>query len=179
MIRLFVGIELPPLIRQQLHFLSGGIPEARWTDESNYHLTLAFIGVVDEPVAGDIDEALGHVRDHAFDLRLSGVGQFDRGGHTTIVWAGIDPNPALGHLSDKVKTALTRSGVEVDTRKYSPHITLARIGHAARQEKIFHYLADHGLFAAGPFRVDHFCLFESMRGHGAPVYRPITRYRLL
>jgi 2'-5' RNA ligase len=179
MIRLFVGIELPQTIKQQLHLLSGGIQDARWTDEANYHITLAFIGNVDEPIAADIDETLETIPHKSFDLQVKGLGQFDRGGHTIIVWAGIDSNPDLAHLSDKVKTALSRKGIDIDRRKYAPHITLARIGHGAKQERIFRYLGDHGLFSAGPFPVDHFCLFESLRGNGAPVYRPIRRYRLL
>ena len=158
--------------------MSGGIPEARWTIEANYHLTLAFIGEVDEPVAGEIDAALETINHSAFDLRLKGVGQFDRGGHTIIVWAGIAPNPDLTHLSDKVKTALTRHGITVDRRKYAPHITLARIGKHATQDRVFNYLADHSLFSLPALPVTDFCLFESMRGHGAPVYRPVKRYPL-
>ena len=107
MIRLFVGLELPPVVRPALSFMQGGIPGARWTSESNYHLTLAFVGEVDEPVAAEIDEALSGIHAPAFELSLAGVGQFDRNGRTRVLWAGLRPNPALDHLQDKVHAALS------------------------------------------------------------------------
>ncbi len=178
MIRLFVGIELPEPVRQQLHLMSSGFDEARWTARGNYHLTLVFIGEVDEPVADDIDTALAAIRDHPFSLKLSGVGQFDRGGHTAILWAGIEANPALDHLHGKVKTALWQLRVPFENRKFAPHVTLARVRPAARQDKVFRYLADHGLFATEPFPVHKFCLFESLRSNDGPIYRPVRDYYL-
>ena len=178
MIRLFVGIELPHAVKEHLHLLSGGIDEARWTARGNHHLTLAFIGQVDEPVAEEIDQALGAIHDHPFQLKLSGVGQFDRGGHTIIVWAGVEHNPALDHLHDKVKTALLRRHIPIENRKFTPHVTLARIGHGARPDRVFRYLADHGLFSAAPFEVHKFCLFESLRSREGPIYRAVQDYSL-
>jgi 2'-5' RNA ligase len=178
MIRLFVGLELPATVRQMLHLLQGGIPGARWTEPGNHHMTLCFIGEVDEPVAADIDDALDEIRDHAFTLQVAGLGQFDRGGHTKIIWAGIRTNPALEHLQEKVRVALDRRGLPVENRKFTPHITLARLGAGAQQPRIMDFLAGNGLFSTPPFQVEHFTLFESLRGGGAPVYRPIRLYKL-
>ena len=57
MLRLFVGIALPPQLKLRLSLLASGVPGARWVDPGNYHLTLRFIGEVDEGVASDVDAA--------------------------------------------------------------------------------------------------------------------------
>ena len=62
MLRLFVGIALPPELRLALSLLEGGLPGARWVDPGNYHITLRFIGEVDEGAAGDVDLALAQLR---------------------------------------------------------------------------------------------------------------------
>jgi 2'-5' RNA ligase len=178
MIRLFVGIELPALLRQHLSLMQGGIPGARWTAEGNHHLTLCFIGEVEEPVAAEIDDALAGIRDHPVTLQVSGVGQFDRNGHTKIVWAGVKPNPALDHLQEKIHAALSHRGLPVENRKFTPHITLARLGGNAQQDRVMNFLVGHGLFQAAPFEVGHFTLFESLRGGGTPIYMPIREYKL-
>ncbi len=178
MIRLFVGLDLPPVVRQALSFMQGGIPGARWTSKSNYHLTLAFIGEVDESVAAEIDEALFGIHAPAFELELAGVGQFDRNGRTKVLWAGVRPNPALEHLQEKVHAALSQRRLPVETRRFRPHVTLARLNAQAAQDRVLHYLAGHALFAAPAVPVRHFTLFESVRGSDAPVYRPVNSYKL-
>ena len=60
--RLFVGLEIPPEVQQPLSFLRGGLPGARWIDPENYHLTLRFIGDVDDDVAHEVASLLGRVR---------------------------------------------------------------------------------------------------------------------
>src|SRR5438067_12912682 len=79
MLRLFVGIEFPPELKLHLSLLETGIRGAKWVDAGNLHLTLRFIGEVDEGVAADIDEALAHVRARCFTLRLAGAGVFGGG----------------------------------------------------------------------------------------------------
>src|SRR5204862_4460870 len=71
--RLFTGVELPPSIGQSLAMMRGGLPGARWSDPENYHLTLRFIGDIDDALAREIAGVLGRVHRHAFDLRLDGL----------------------------------------------------------------------------------------------------------
>src|SRR5687767_12084204 len=156
MIRLFVAVELPETVRDRLLTLQGGVPGARWVNEDQMHLTLRFIGEVDDNVANDVDDALSGIRAPAFELELSGVGEFG-GKNPRALWAGVRPNPALLHLQKKVETALQRIGLEAETRKFSPHVTLARLRGAPR-EKVVQFLSEYGLFASVPFRVDRFVL---------------------
>jgi 2'-5' RNA ligase len=176
MIRLFVALELPESVRERLGVLQGGVPGARWVDDHQLHLTLRFIGEVTEDVGHDIDDALLSIRAPGFELELAGVGEFG-GKNPRALWAGVRSNGALLHLQKKVETALQRIGLEPETRKFSPHVTLARLRGAPR-EKVVQFLSEYGLFASAPFRVDRFVLFSSHQGSGGSVYHPERTYPL-
>src|SRR5580765_7245682 len=74
--RLFTGLEIPAEIGHTLSSLRGGLPGARWIDPENYHLTLRFIGDVDDVIAHEVASMLGRVKREAFELRMDGVFSF-------------------------------------------------------------------------------------------------------
>lgn len=176
MIRLFVAIDLPQSIRERLVALQGGVPGARWSTSEQMHLTLRFIGDVNENVGHDIDDALASIRAPSFNLELSGVGEFG-GKNPRALWAGVKNNDALLHLQRKTETALQRIGLEPEQRKYSAHITLARLKSPPR-DKVVQFLTEGALFAAGPFPVNSFVLFSSHLTPGGSIYNPERVYRL-
>jgi 2'-5' RNA ligase len=176
MIRLFVAVELPEEVRMRLAALQGGVPGARWLSDGQLHLTLRFIGEVDENVAHDIDDALGVIRAPSFALELAGVGEFG-GKNPRALWAGIRTNNLLMHLQKKVETALQRIGLAPEPRKFSPHVTLARL-KAPPREKVVQFITHHALFASGPIRVDRFVLFSSHPGSNGSVYHAERGYPL-
>jgi 2'-5' RNA ligase len=167
---------LPEQVRDRLTALEGGVPGARWASDDQLHLTLRFIGEVDGNVAHDIDDALAGIRAPGFTLELAGVGEFG-GKKPRALWAGVRTNDALLHLQRKIETALQRIGLPAEERKFSPHVTLARM-RAAPREKIVQFLTHHSLFASGPFKVDRFVLFSSQLGSGGSVYHPERTYGL-
>ena len=177
MIRLFVALPLPAAIRERLTGLGGGVPGARWTEFENLHLTIRFIGEVENGLLPDIDTALAGVSAPAFDLVLDGVGQFGSGSRSRILWAGVERNDALFHLNQKVESALVRAGLPPEERRYSPHVTLARLRNSP-QERIGRFIQDRGLFRAGPIPIAHFTLFESRPGRSGVVYDPLRDYPL-
>lgn len=176
MIRLFVALEIPEAIRDRLASLGGGVPGARWMSGDQLHLTLRFIGEVAENVAHDIDDTLVGLRTPAFTLELAGVGEF--GGKTPrALWAGVRSNDALMHLQRKIETALQRIGLPAEERKFSPHVTLARMKGAPR-EKVIAFLAHHALYASGPFAVNQFVLFSSHLSSNGSIYHAERVYPL-
>ena len=173
MLRLFVGIALPPETKLRLSLIAAGVPGARWVDPGNYHVTLRFIGDVDEGMAADIDAALAQIRAARFDLVLSGVGQFgDR-----MLWAGVEKSPALLHLRDKVESALVRLGLAPETRRYAPHVTLARLKNAS-ETRLQAYFQEHALFRGEPFAVDRFSLIASYLTKSGAIYEDQADYAL-
>lgn len=177
MIRLFVGIGLPQDIRERLAALRSGVPQARWVEPENLHVTLRFIGEVDEGVADDIHDRLAEMRGSAFDLDLAGVGVFGPDRQPSTLWVGVAKTPELQHLRDKVESAVVRAGQPPETRKFSPHLTLARF-KGAPGPRLGDFLAGHAMLRLPTVRVDRFVLFSSHLGRNGASYAVEAEYPL-
>ena len=177
MIRLFVGLALPEDVTRRLALLGGGIPGARWMDEEQLHLTLRFIGEVDGAQFDDIRLALSAVQSPAFPLTLSGMGHFGDGRKLRALWAGVAPSPDLVGLQERVESVLVRAGLVPEGRKFTPHVTLARLRDAP-VARVADFLGAHGLFSAGPFPVEEFQLFSSHLSAAGSVYDVEETYAL-
>ncbi len=176
--RLFVGLDLPWHLRERLAVLANaGIAGARWVPTENYHLTLRFIGETPGHRAEDIDLALAGLKARGFSLTLSGVGTFSKAGRSTALWVGVERNPQLDHLQNKIETALQRCGLDAERRRFQPHVTLARLDNAA-EAKVVSFVQAHNLFRSEPVPVEHFTLFSSQLGKEASVYTPEVEYEL-
>ena len=176
--RLFVGIDLPWNLRERLTLLCGGVPGARWVPAENFHLTLRFIGEVAAFEAEEVDACLAALRGRAFTLTLAGVGTFCKGGRETALWAGVERNPALEHLQSKVETALQRAGLAPERRRFTPHVTLARLDGGVVPHKLAAFVQARNLFRAEAFEVGHLTLFSSRLGKEASVYEAEVEYPL-
>lgn len=166
--RLFTALEIPRDAALSLSLLRGGLPGARWIDVENYHLTLRFIGDVEGHVADEIANALDRVRRPAFPLTLSGVGAFG-GKKPHSVWAGVLASPDLSSLQAEIERICQRLGLPADPRKFTPHVTLARLKNSS-PEDVARYLSSRGNFAAMPFRVSRFVLMSSKESVGGGPY---------
>jgi 2'-5' RNA ligase len=176
--RLFVGLDLPWTLRQKVAVLAGaGIPGARWVPPENYHLTLRFIGEIPGYRAEEIDVALSGLRGRGFPLTLAGLGTFSKGGRSSALWVGVERNPKLDHLQNKIEIALQRCGLEPERRRFQPHVSLARLDNVA-EGKLVSYVQAHNLFRADPVPVEHFTLFSSQLGKEASVYTAEVEYAL-
>lgn len=176
--RLFVGIDLPWTLRNRIAALTmTGIQGARWVPPENYHLTLRFIGEVPPPVAEEVDLALAALRGKGLELTLAGVGTFSKGGRANTLYVGVERNPRLEHLQNKVETALQRVGLEPERRRFQPHVTLARLD-CSPEFKLVEFVQAHSLFRADPFPVEHFTLFSSQLGKEQSVYTAEVEYEL-
>ncbi len=177
MIRLFVAIPLPDPVRTQLALLQSGLRGARWVKPENIHLTLRFIGEVPNDVANDIDSALAEVSAPAFTLQLDGIGNFGRGKRPHALWVGVVPSKPLAHLQAKIESALVRAGLAAETRKFSPHVTIARL-RDVRNARVEEWAATHGAFRSAPFPADRFVLFASFLKSEGAVYIEEASYPL-
>ena len=166
--RLFTALEIPRYAALSLSLLRGGLPGARWIDVENYHLTLRFIGDVEGHVADEIANALDRVHRPAFPLALSGVGAFgSKKPHS--IWAGVTGSPDLAALQAEIERICQRIGLPPDPRKFTPHVTLARL-KASRVDDVVHYLSGRGNFQTSPFTVSRFVLLSSRESVGGGPY---------
>lgn len=159
--RLFIAVDLPESIRDNLSAMAFGIPGAKWVTPEQLHLTVRFIGEVDGAVFRDIKSILSEVSMASFSLRLKGVGFFPPRGAPRVLWVGLEKSDPLLLLRKKIDVALMRVRLEPEGRKFAPHITLARLKNSPVQ-KIANFLAGNGLFSQEPFQVEDFKLYSSI-----------------
>lgn len=175
--RLFVALSLPENLAEQLERMCLGLPGAAWIPPENFHLTLRFVGDADGRAAADLDAALSGVSGAPFELSLIGLGQFGDGRRTRSVWAGAQPSQELSALQSRIERAVQTAGFEPESRKFHPHVTLARFS-ANPGSKLRTYFAQHALFRTLPFQVTAFHLYSSHLGKGPPVYTREASYPL-
>lgn len=157
--RLFAALPLPTEIADTLFDAMDGVEAARWQSEEQLHLTLRFAGELDPRQGDDLVAALSRVESAPFDLALRGVGHFERKGRPHTLWARTTPSEPLAVLQRRVERACRAAGLPPETRKFVPHVTLARLNSASGP--IGEWLTDNALLAAGPWRVESFALYES------------------
>lgn len=180
MIRLFTGLAIPPDITAQLARLQSGLVGARWIEPENFHITLTFIGVVAEDLAGEIDQQLGEgcfSRCGPVALRLAGVGSFGHG-RPRAIWAGVQATGDLDGLKAASDAAVARAGLDIDTRKFTPHVTLARL-RSRGPAQTADYLARQSNLRTPEFAVGEVMLFSARTRHGGGPYVAERRYPLV
>ena len=166
--RLFTALEIPPDIAFSLSLLRGGLPGARWVDPENYHITLRFMGDIDDRMADEVASALIRVSRPRFEVSVDGLGAVGAK-RPHAVWAGIKPNPALKELQAEQERLMQRIGLEPERRKFMPHVTLARMKTTSEPD-VAAYLALRGGFSTPPFPVGRFVLLSSRASRGGGPY---------
>ena len=121
--RLFTALEIPSSVAQSLARLRGGLNGARWIDAEYYHITLRFIGDVDERVAHDVAHALYAIRRPPFTVALDELTSFG-GDKPRAIVVRARPEPVLMELQAEQERLLRRLGAPPEPRKYTPHVTL-------------------------------------------------------
>jgi len=166
--RLFIGLEIPRHIGESLSMMRGGLPGARWIDPENYHLTLRFIGDIDDALAREIAGVLGRVQRRPFELRLDGLTSFG-GRKPRAVIAAATPAAPLIELQAEQERLLQRLGLEPEGRKFTPHVTLARLRESSSRQ-VADYLHARAHYRSAAFPVTRFVLFSSRASVGGGPY---------
>ena len=178
--RLFVGIEMPDWVGEELADVQRGLPSVRWVPPENLHVTLRFMGSLDPEKICSVDEALDGIVASSFTCALAGVGFFPPRGPARIFWVGVNAEPALQRLHDSVDGLLRRSGVPSDGRKWHPHLTLGR--HSPRrpphESSAASFLQRHDGLSLDAFLVTSFQLYESTLHPDGARYDVLNSYAL-
>ena len=174
--RLFTGIEIPPDVAQHLSLMRGGLHGARWIDPENYHVTLRFIGDINGMYANEIASMLFRVNRKPFEVRLQGLTSFG-GRKPRAVVAAVEPSRPLIELQAEHERLMQRLGLDPEGRKFTPHVTLARL-HDASSQDVADYLSVRGYFPSKSFLASRFVLFSSRASTGGGPYVVEDSYAL-
>ncbi|MDI9244648.1 RNA 2',3'-cyclic phosphodiesterase [Marinobacter sp. CHS3-4] len=174
--RVFFGLELPPEITERLMDIRSDIPGAKWQSASQLHITLLFLGSVEEAQLTALCDSARDIRLEPFSLQIKSLGCFGSPQTPRNLWAGVQPREPLARLRASLQGRVEELGFVCESRKFCPHITLSRFKRDAGSVEAL--LAENGERAFGQFPVTEFALFDSTPGQTGSVYRVIERFTL-
>jgi RNA 2',3'-cyclic 3'-phosphodiesterase len=177
MARLFVAVRFPEWAVDRLAEATGGLPGADWTESEAYHLTLRFLGETDEAVFSGFRKSLEALSANSFFVNLKGLGVFPLRGDPDTLWAGVERNVALQSLRNKVESIAVRNGIPPESRKFHPHVTLARV-RDCRPDWVGTYLVTHSLLSIPEIPIQSFGLYSSKLGPEGAVHTLEREYML-
>ena len=175
--RLFVALDLPAPVTDEIAAICHGLNGMRWVSPDNLHLTLRFIGEVPPSVTLEVEEALAEIDAAAFSFALVGIGHFESAGRPRAVWLGVEADPGLAELRKKIDRRLRAVGVKLDHHDFRPHVALGRTRGVPGAD-LAYYMADHGLFRSPPIMASEFHLFRSHLSSDGAHYTCQTSYGL-
>jgi len=163
MIRLFIAISPPNEIVKQLEQICFGLPGVRWTPPDQFHLTLRFIGDTEGSKFLDIKDSLAQIKSPPFPLTLKNTGFFPPRKSPRVLWVGADQGGKddLKLLRQKIENRLGQIGIPPEGRKYSPHMTIARIKNCP-VNRITSFLEGSSFWQSQPYQVEQFHLYSSI-----------------
>jgi RNA 2',3'-cyclic 3'-phosphodiesterase len=179
--RSFVAIPLPKEVKDRLVSAQPpAAPGVRILGRDKMHVTLHFLDEIDPQELDAARNALSSVEAAAFTIMIRGVGRFPPRGRPTVLWAGIEASQALVALHASVGRALKSAiGFKPEKRRYSPHITLARLNPPVRLDEIERHLWEQKDFVVPPVLLDRFALYSSILASGGAQYHEEAAFPLV
>ncbi len=176
--KLFAAIRPNEKIIRGLTRLQRGVAGAKWSSADKLHLTLGYFGAVDAEKAEMLDTELARVKMTGFDVKLYGAGHFGSS-EPHAIWIGVVPSPELTQLYKHCRRAARYAKIEMETRSFKPHITLAYLKRPPNIPRIVAFEKRLAHYEAGPFLVDEFGLYSSWPTKNGPnIYRQEANYPL-
>lgn len=178
LVRLFIAIELPDELKVELDRLRDALSGARWVPVGQIHLTLAFLGEVDQATTAELTAQLADIQRDAFMLSLAGIGCFPDLRRPRVLWIGVKAEPKLLRLAESIQQTVLAAGISLEERPFSPHITLARFKLPAARE-LGAFIDQHGKKTFKSFSVREFTLFQSQLSRDGAVHIPVRNFPLI
>lgn len=184
-LRAFIAIELDDALIRDLTTLrtriDAGRAGVRWMTAGQMHLTLKFLGDLDERRLPELCRALTQIaaKHDPFEMRLTGAGCFPPCGTVRIVWAGLEePTGRLASLQRDIEVGMAELGFPREHRGFAPHVTLARVRSARHAGPLREAVAAAANFAGGAMDVKEIVLFQSILSRDGASYVPLSRHVL-
>jgi 2'-5' RNA ligase len=182
--RTFIAVAVPDVLGQKLSrlqsLLAPDLPDARWSTIPPFHLTLAFLGDVEDTDLVDVCRvtAASSASIEPFPIRLEGLGTFPNPTRPRVVWVGATgPGVApLEGLQKEVVKAVRSIDCPPDDDRFHPHVTLGRLKPGRGPSPDMTPLLKHyRTWAAGSFTIAEVVVFSSTLTPDGPAYAPLGR----
>lgn len=180
-VRVFIAVSMPDDVKRQLAeiekklSLSGA--DVKWVAESNFHITLKFLGDVDssrlEEISSAVESAVLDIE--PFEVALSGVGAFPNIRRPSVIWVGISAGgDELKKLAEKIEAALEPMGFAREARPFSAHITVGRTRTPRNIGQLRESIDCLKDIQAGAFRVDEAAVMKSELRPSGSMYTKLA-----
>jgi len=147
-------------------------------EPQNLHITMRFLGEIDERMVGDICKAIGGIEFNAFEIELRGLGAFPKEGYANVIWIGIrGGRERLEEVAGAIESRLRSLGIPPDERGFSPHLTIARVKSPGCRAKFREFLLSSKDLEFGRIPVDSIRLKRSELSPGGPTYYTLCEAR--
>jgi len=183
--RTFIAIDLSPDIKASLAELVGRLAplsrEVKWVRQDSMHLTLKFLGEIDERQAGEVESLLSSVvpKYDPIPLSVSGTGAFPPGSKTPrVLWAGVRADPSLPFLQEEIEAGCETLGFARETRPFNPHLTLGRVKSPAGLAPVLQEFERNREAAFGEMSVLRLTFFQSKLKPSGAEYSIIREFAL-
>ena len=179
--RLFVALDLPEPVHHAITELIAKLQPksraARWIKPENLHITLKFIGHVENEKLSPIQTALSSIRiAQSVELHFRGMGFFPNEHRPRAFWCGISSSPNLAELAANIDRALVPLGIEPETRPFTPHLTLARFKSDEGIREVVHTATDMKSTDFGSATETNFHLYESLLKSTGAQYNRVASF---
>jgi 2'-5' RNA ligase len=173
--RLFIAVTPPEEIRDLVVKTYSEIDRARWVRKEQLHITLRFLGELEEERAAVVREALRTIAAPKLTLALERAGTF---GHPAkVLWLGLAPEKEISALASEIERAVVQAGLTEADKPFAPHLTVARFKNSP-PVKVRAWLERHRAFETPPFSIEEFTLYHSKLSSSGAEHSPLETYRL-
>ena len=187
--RLFVAVELPEFMRERLDLLLSRLKREltgpRWARAEGIHLTLRFLGEINEADLPGLRAALCSISGGAgqrCEVKVEGLGLFPERGRPRVLWIGLhEKTGALAALQLRVESAVREAGLpgyKTEERSFHPHLTLARFGETKPSIPIRKFVESKRAESLGAFEISSVALYQRLLAPGGARYNIIQEYSL-
>ncbi|MFA6293066.1 MAG: RNA 2',3'-cyclic phosphodiesterase [Victivallales bacterium] len=159
--RLFIAIDIPDRVKDNICELRRNLPGVRWTVRDQIHITMRFIGDADDLFFKQIKASLSEIKLPPFSLEIAGSGFFPNERRPSVFWLGCGESRALSDLKDYMDLALDSCGIPPESRKFHPHLTVARLKMPSEKDcqKLSNIYSD---MHSASFNITEFILYSSI-----------------
>ena len=176
--RIFIAADLPPDMREKMAALKRDIKGVRWYGPDHIHLTMRFIGEVEDDIVGEVQQALYSIEAPAIELESDGVGLFFAKKRPRVIWVGLQPAEPLKELRSRIDEALQHIGLPEDKKAFKPHVTIGKCKKSVDKGSVLDLKDDYGDWKEAAGKLSTLTLYSSTLSPEGAIHTPLEHYPL-